>query len=111
MNQNKIEKVRAAVAALKRAGGRPRYSKDIKAAVEELYRGGMGMAELTNQTGISHGALFSWLRSPPAKRKFRAVKVEAPIAPVAELRVVLPSCVSIECASLEALRGVLESVK
>ena len=103
-----IEKIRAAVNALKRGGGRPRYSEEIKAAVREFYRGGMSMAELTNQTGISHGALFTWLRS--SRRKFHAVKVEAPIMPAVPLRVVLPSGVSIECVSLEALQSVLAIV-
>ena len=111
MNQKKIEKVRAAVDALKQGGGRPHYSKEIKATVLELYRGGAGMAELTNQTGISHGTLFAWLRNSSAKRKFHAVKVGAPIIGAAQLRVVLPSGVSIECASIEALRCVLASIK
>ncbi len=109
MNQ-KIEKVRASVAAIKRASGRPRYPKEIKGAVLELYRGGVGMAELANQTGISHGTLFAWLRGP-AKRKFHAVKVEVPPRNAALLRVVLPSGVSIECASLEVLQRVLEITK
>jgi hypothetical protein len=109
MNQ-KIEKIKAAVIALKRGAGRPRYPEEIKSAVRDLYRGGMGMAELTNQTGISHGALFAWLRSS-AKRKFHAVKVGASLAPVVPLRVVLPSGIFIECASLEVLQGVLEITK
>ena len=109
--KQKIEKVRAAVAALKLAGGRPRYPKNIKATVLELYCGGVGMAELTNKTGISHGALFAWLKGSSAKRKFHAVKVAVPIAAGVELRVVLQSGVSIERVSLDALRSVLESIK
>jgi hypothetical protein len=41
MNQ-KIEKIKAAVIALKRGAGRPRYPEEIKSAVRDLYRGGMG---------------------------------------------------------------------
>ncbi len=109
MNKLKVEEIRAAVKALKAASTRPRYSEEIKVAVREFLREGIGLREVANNTGIGHGTLCIWSRSV-SKRKFRKIKVENPRAADVKLRVVLPSGIYVELSSVNLLKEILASI-
>ena len=108
MNPNKITEIRKLIEQSQESGNRPHYSDAIKSLAKTLLKNGVSRSELANATGISRATLANWTKGSE-KTQFRKIKVgQNPELQSSQLKVSLPSGVSIECSSVTDLKSILE---
>ena len=110
MNSNKIAEVRKLIDQSQSSGKRPHYSDAIKTLVISLLKGGVTKSEITNATGISIGTIVNWTKKG-RKQKFRKLKTTvSPSRGDAQMKVSLPSGISIEITDVLLLKFILEQL-
>ena len=108
MDSKKIAKIRLLVERDKNLAPHARYSPFVRSVATELLRKGVSPTKISNSTGIGRPTLYQW-RGAIRKKRFRKIKVSNVKPEIkTDLKITLPSGVSIECSSTEILKSILE---
>lgn len=118
MGADSISKIRRLVEQAKQSGGsRAHYSEAVKSEVAALFRTGMKTKEIAIATGLCVSTIFKWVRrskrsTGPGEKVFRSLKLEKKQKTISsEIKVRLPSGITIECSSDSSLKKILELIK